>query len=84
MTTVAARSMTLRVRGHQCGGASHMVVKVDGVQVGSASVSSTSWASHTFPVLLAARSHTVSVAFTNDHYPGTCDRDLLVDKVTLS
>jgi hypothetical protein len=57
-----------------------MEVRVDGVLVGTALVTSTSWASYDFAVgALPVGHRTIAIRYTND----AVDRDLDVDKATL-
>lgn len=77
-------SFTIKARGDQCKGAPTMIVKLDGVQVGSTtSVSTTAWTEYSFTKSLPAGSHTISLAFTNDNNKG-CSRNLYVDKLTFN
>ena len=62
----------------------HMIVSVDGTQIGQATVSASNWASYSFPYAATAGAHTISVAFNNDYYANGQDRNLLVDKVSVS
>ncbi len=59
-----------------------MAVSVDGVQVMSVPVPTTTFADHTVARAVPAGSHTIAVAFTNDYGSG-CDRNLRVDSVEL-
>lgn len=76
-------SVVVRARGQQCSGAPQMTVTVDGTRRLTASVAKTTYSSFTATVALAAGTHSVSVDFTNDHKTSSCDRNLLVDSVTL-
>ncbi|CAA9465178.1 MAG: hypothetical protein AVDCRST_MAG38-771 [uncultured Solirubrobacteraceae bacterium] len=82
---VADKSVKLvaRARGKQCSGAPSMSVYVDGTRRILASVSATSYASYSANLTLGAGTHTVKVAFTNDYKSSSCDRNLIVDSVTL-
>ena len=62
----------------------HMVVSVDGVQIGQATVSSKSWTQFSFPYAATAGSHLIKVSFDNDYAANGQDRNLLVDKVTVT
>ncbi len=63
----------------------HMVVSVDGAQIGQATVSSSSWATYSFAYAATAGSHDLKVSFDNDYYAWAGqDRNLLVDKVTVT
>jgi hypothetical protein len=84
MTQVDASSrIVVRVRGEQCSGAPQMAVAVDGKRVLTSFVSATTYKDHVATVALAAGAHTVKVAFLND-LMSTCDRNLIVDNVTLA
>jgi hypothetical protein len=83
-TTSGVRSVSVRARGDQCVGAPQMVVAVDGSTVLSAAVSATSWSTYSADVALPDAAHTVTVSFTNDYLGSGCDRNLRVDRVTLS
>ncbi|MBA3817252.1 MAG: heparin lyase I family protein [Deltaproteobacteria bacterium] len=80
----AADGLTIWARGDQCKGAPAMQVAIDGRIVLSASVASTTFAAYAVPVSLAAATHSVSVAFTNDYARSTCDRNLYVDSLTFT
>jgi endoglucanase len=59
-----------------------MVVAIDGQNMLSAAVSSTSWADYSAGVSIPAGTHTIAASFTNDYLSG-CDRNLRLDSVTL-
>jgi endoglucanase len=80
--TGAAQTLTVRARGDQCDGAPQMVVAVDGQNVLSAAVPSTSWADYQATVSIGAGTHTFAVSFTNDYLSG-CDRNLRLDSLSL-
>lgn len=87
--TAAASQIVVRAKGIQCNGAPQMVINVDGVQVLTTSVSSSSWADHSASISLAAGTHDVSASFTNDYSSNkgksgnkSCDRDLYIDKIS--
>ena len=63
-----------------------MTVQIDGNAVMSdVLVSNTSFANLTADVSLTPGSHTLAISFSNDFYSaGVCDRNLMVDVVTLS
>jgi aryl-phospho-beta-D-glucosidase BglC (GH1 family) len=78
-----ADTLTLSVRGDQCGGAPAYNVSVDGVQVGSGTVTSSTWTSQSYPQFIGAGTHTISVTYTNPGfkvYPA-CTRALYLDTV---
>ena len=73
--------LIVRARGQQCGGAPRMVVSIDGVSRLSTLVSSTTYTAYSAPLDLPEGTHTLKVAFTNDHLSRRCDRNLIVDQV---
>jgi len=81
--SVPAR-LTVRARGDQCAGAPAMAVRVDGVRVLSASVSSSAFTTYQTGGDVAPGAHTVSVSYTNDYRSKWCDRNLRLDAVTLT
>src|SRR4051794_24526758 len=83
-TTVAAAQLVVVARGDQCNGAPLMRVQIDGVDVGTVSVSATNWAPYAFNTAVLAGSHTISVAFLNDYKTSGCNRALRVDYLRLS
>ncbi len=84
VTTVAAAQLLVVARGDQCNGAPLMRVQVDGADVGTVSVSSSSWAPYSFQTAMPAGSHTITVSFINDYKGGGCNRALRVDYVRAS
>ena len=84
VSTVAARRVTLRVRGAQCNGAPELGLDIDGRRVLTRTVLSTSYVNVATDVALADGTHTVAVRFTNDAMTSTCDRNLFVDSVTFT
>ncbi len=79
----AVTTLTVWAKGDQCNGAPHMVVTVDGATVMSKYVYATRWTPYTSPVSIPAGGHLIKIIFDNDYY-GTCDRNLRVDRVSLS
>jgi polysaccharide biosynthesis protein PslG len=77
-------SITVRAMGQACFGAPAMTVAVDGQTVLNTSVTATTWTNYTAPVSVAAGTHTISVSFTNDFAIIICDRNLLVDSITVT
>jgi hypothetical protein len=77
-----ANTLVVVARGDQCNGAPDAVLKVDGVQVATRSVTATTWTEYTAAGTFAAGTHTVEVSFPNDVYvSGSCDRNLRLDRV---
>lgn len=74
----------MRARGDQCNGAPNMTIKVDGTQVLSTDVNSTSYTDYTATASLTASSHAIEISFPNDEFTSACDRNLIVDKVTFT
>jgi endo-1,3-1,4-beta-glycanase ExoK len=90
LPSVAASSLVVRARGTQCNGAPQMVVKVDGVQVSSSAISSSSWTDYPINTSASIGTHALIIGFSNDYsqYAGNsgnlkCSRDLYIDKMTL-
>jgi aryl-phospho-beta-D-glucosidase BglC (GH1 family) len=82
-----ADGVTLRVRGDQCAGAPAYTLTIDGAQVASDTVSSTSWTTVASPVSLVAGTHVIQVAFTNpgtQYVPTACSRVLYLDTVSFT
>jgi aryl-phospho-beta-D-glucosidase BglC (GH1 family) len=82
-----ADSVTLRVRGDQCGGAPAYTLTIDNALLASDAIASSSWANRTYSTPLLAGTHAVAVTYTNDHtepWPNACDRNLYLDTVTFS
>jgi len=78
-------TIVVTAKGTSAGGVwPNMVVKVNGAQVGSATVNSASYTTYPFTFSASAGSQTVSVEFTNDALIGTEDRNLIVDKFSVS
>lgn len=69
----------IRARADICNGAPSMVLKIDGKQVATWSVSSTTWKNYSYTNKLAPGSHNVQVAFPNDYASRKCDRNLRLD-----
>ena len=84
MTSSGLQQVWVKARGDQCAGAPRMVVSLDGRIVMTQDVTATTWTVFSASVAAADGPHTVSVAFTNDYNSATCDRNLRVDKVTLT
>lgn len=82
LTTPKSVRVVVRARGDQCKGAPKMRVKVDGRSVISASVAATSWTDYAADQSLAAGTHSISIAFTNDYRRRSCDRNLRADVLT--
>ncbi|MGY4709452.1 carbohydrate-binding domain-containing protein [Mycolicibacterium sp. CBM1] len=83
VTLPATTSVVIRARGDQYKGAPQMTVSIDGTVVSTVSVSSTKWTDYTIPVTLAAGTHTITVAFTNDlRQSASKDRNLRIDQIT--
>ena len=83
-TTTALTAVSLRARGNQCDGAPAATVALDGTTIGTVLVSSTSWAKYSLPVSRPAGAYDIAVSFDNNYYTAKCNRDLLLDKFTLS
>jgi hypothetical protein len=84
--TLSSRAdrLTLRAKADLCRGAPRAQIKVNGTDVLTADVTSTTWSDLVAPVTLPAGDHQVTVAFINDHYESqSCDRNLRIDRVEL-
>jgi hypothetical protein len=80
-----AATIAVVAEGNQCDGAPRMVVKIDAVQVGTTvSVGAATWTAYEFTKAVTAGTHSVSIAFVNDSSTTSCDRNLVVDKVTFA
>jgi Ca-dependent carbohydrate-binding module xylan-binding len=81
----ASISVVVRAKGQSCRGAPSMTVSIDGKAISTTNVSATSWTDYTTATTIPAGSHTLSIAFTNNYQRGWgCDRNLLLDKVTVA
>jgi hypothetical protein len=83
-TSRATRRITVRARGEQCAGAPRMTVSVDGRVALDVNVTATSWTEYAADLALNDGSHSLTVRFANDYRSASCDRNLLVDRVTLT
>jgi endoglucanase len=84
VTSRATKRITVRALGQQCNGAPRMVVAVDGRTALDVQVGATSWTDYAADLPLSDGSHSITVAFTNDALSSSCDRNLFVDRVTLT
>jgi endoglucanase len=84
MWSTGLQQVWVKARGDQCAGAPRMVVSIDGKAVMTQDVTATTWTVFSASVRAPNGNHTVSVAFTNDYGSATCDRNLRLDKVTLT
>jgi hypothetical protein len=83
-TSRATRRITVRARGEQCAGAPRMTVSVDGRVALDVNVTATSWTDYAADLALNDGLHSLTVRFANDYRSASCDRNLLVDRVTLT
>ena len=84
VTTTAARRLVVRARGDQCAGAPRMAVAVDGRTVLDVAVPATAWADYAVDLGLANGAHRLDVSFANDALAAGCDRNLRVDRITVT
>ena len=84
MSSSGLQQVWVKARGDQCAGAPRMVVTLDGKTVMTQDVTPTSWTVYSASVGAPDGNHTVAVSFTNDYRSASCDRNLRVDKVTLT
>lgn len=87
-TTNEAAAVTLRMRSDVCLGAPQAIVTVDGFPSVPIDVDTAGYQDFTLPLSLltggAPGSHTLQVAFLNNFKTDTCDRNLYLDKVTIT
>ena len=83
VTVGRSTQIVIRAKGQRCQGMPTMVVGIDGHTIGSTTVNATSWRDYPITADIPAGSHTLTVSFTNDHRGFLCDRNLMVDKVTV-
>ncbi|WP_264005476.1 carbohydrate-binding domain-containing protein [Mycolicibacterium sphagni] len=74
--------VVVRAKAQQCFGAPIGRVSVDGVNVGTSSVTASVWTDYTATAPIAAGSHTIGVSLTNPLWLG-CSRVLYVDTVSI-
>ena len=82
----SVNSITFMAKGGQCQGAPSMSVGLDGVNLMSVAVSSTSWTAYTVtPSTISSGNHNLSIAFSNDYSKtkgsprNQCSRTLYID-----
>ena len=61
-----------------------MEVWIDQISVGTVTVDSSSWTEYTIQARITSGTHEVAIAFTNDYFKDPDDRNLYVDKVTIT
>jgi hypothetical protein len=83
-TTAKSTAITIRARGTQCSGAPTAKVSIDGTVVGTFSVSATAWTDYRQTIATPAGTHRIAVAFTNNYYASGCNRDLFLDRFSLT
>lgn len=81
--TSPAGQLVVRARGDQCDGAPTMVVSVDGTVRSTVDVTSTSWRDYAVPDPVTAGARRITVAYRGDHRTALCDRNLLVDTLSV-
>ena len=79
-----ATEVRARVRADQCEGSPQMTIYADGAQSRQDWVWQTSYTDYASAVDLAPGTHTVKVAMAHDYNTAVCDRNLYLDKVTVS
>jgi hypothetical protein len=77
--SAATTSIGVVARGTQCSGAPTLKLTVDGSSVAAWNVTTTGYWTYSVAKALAAGTHTISVALTNDYSTSSCDRNLVVD-----
>lgn len=84
LTLAASSKVVVRAKAQLCLGAPSMKVKVDGTVIATMTVMSTAWTDYVASSAISAGSHTISVEYTNEFkFSTSCDRNLLLDKVTV-
>lgn len=83
VTLPASTKVVVRAKAQKCQGQPTMVVTVDGVTIGSTTVSTTTLTDYSATANIGAGSHVIGIAYTNDYRSLFCDRNLLVDRVTI-
>jgi hypothetical protein len=84
MSSSGLQQVWVKARGDQCAGAPRMMVSIDGRVAITRDVTASTWTVYSASIGAADGPHTVTVAFTNDYGSASCDRNLRVDKVTLT
>ncbi|HEX8646027.1 MAG TPA: carbohydrate-binding domain-containing protein [Thermoleophilaceae bacterium] len=86
-TTRSSIHLFVRARGDACEGDARISVKIGAKEWYAGPVSSAGWAWIGTRISIPAGTHTVSIAFTNDHSAstllGSCDRNAWIDQVTV-
>lgn len=84
-TTEPTEKILVRGAGRYCKNWAKANIQVDGDSIGTITFDNKGWTDFTFTPTsqIAAGDHTVTVSFVNDYATSKCNRDLLVDKVTL-
>lgn len=82
----AATQLRVVARGDQCQGAPNLRISVDGKTIVSRAITGKNWGEYSSAVNIPAGSRRLEVAFTNDLYVAAtkCDRNLYVDRITLT
>jgi hypothetical protein len=82
--TAGPSTVTVHAKGQPAAGVwPQMVVRVGGVQVGSAFVNSTAFAPYVFDYTASGGPREIKIEFVNDLYAPPADRNLLVDKASV-
>jgi PKD repeat protein len=75
----------VRARGSYAGEAwPIMEVRIDGDVIGTVTVDASSWTVYTIQAYVSSGTHEVAIAFTNDYYRRRRDRNLYVNKITIT
>ncbi|WP_437670650.1 glycoside hydrolase family 6 protein [Sorangium sp. So ce131] len=85
-TTVsgALQQVAIRARANLCDGSPVAAVYVDGNLVLNATVSGTTYTTYSAALNLSAGAHSLEVRYSNDASTSLCDRDLVLDNVTVT
>lgn len=79
----AATEVTVRARAQKCFGDPQYQLQVDGKAVGMHTVRSAGYNDYTTTTQIPAGKHTVGIRYINDGWSWRCDRNLIVDQITL-
>jgi hypothetical protein len=78
-------SFEVLAMGSYAGGAwPIMEVRIDQIPMGTITVDSSSWTTYTIQASITSGTHEVAIAFINDYFNPPDDRNLYVDKVTIT
>jgi hypothetical protein len=73
--------VSVRLRGELCGSGPSADIYLDNKKIRNVAVKTTSYVTTDTTVNVPAGNHTVRIAFINDRYTSSCDRNLILDKI---